>query len=92
MLLTWVRFRCKFVGKAGQFSVQLNMGHFARKMTHVERTNSKKNKGIQITNCTGDGADKFLTRVADPPDPAFIKRVNFQRKSMWVSCTQNDPC
>lgn len=24
MLLTWVRFRCKFVGKVGQFSVQLN--------------------------------------------------------------------
>lgn len=24
MLLTWVRFRCKFVGKAGQISVQLN--------------------------------------------------------------------
>ena len=24
MLLTWGRFRCKFVGKVGQFSVQLN--------------------------------------------------------------------
>lgn len=28
-----IRFRCKFVGKVGQVSVQINMGHFACKMT-----------------------------------------------------------
>ncbi|MES2164260.1 MAG: hypothetical protein V4476_24155, partial [Pseudomonadota bacterium] len=59
-------FVCKLCGKVGQISLQINMGHFARKMTHVALTYPNKNKdfaGIELCvprwDFTGPLSDNF---------------------------------
>ena len=73
MLLTWVRFRCKFVGKVGQFSVQLNTEHYVassgdRRILVIGKEKQKIRNQLEALGISKGSVYPEIERVAE-----FIK-------------------